>query len=134
VGRREIGAEYERQQLTNRVSSDSVFPTSPGRLTRRLRILRMPPASARRANEQYVESLARVLHYWGYPAVDTFGRTSMWEAMKTAGPGATLGLFPGALKNMMGYLDDYIAAQGGHAQQRHDLRVGLGGGSLERVR
>ena len=60
------------------------------------------------ANERYVEALARVVYYWGYPAVDTFGRTSMWEVMKTAGPGATLGLFPGSPKNRMGYLDDYM--------------------------
>src|SRR5690606_16952840 len=60
------------------------------------------------ANEKYVEALARVVYYWGYPAVDTFGRTRSWEVMKTAGPGATLGLFPGAPKNHMGYLDDYM--------------------------
>jgi hypothetical protein len=65
---------------------------------------------ARLANERYVESLARIVYYWGVPAVDTFGRTSTWEAMKTAGPGATLGLFPGAPKNRMGYLDDYMSA------------------------
>jgi len=63
---------------------------------------------ARLANERYIESLARVVYYWGYPAVDTFGRTDSWEIMKTAGPGATLGLFPGAPKNRMGYLDDYM--------------------------
>jgi hypothetical protein len=63
---------------------------------------------ARLANERYVESLARVVYYWGYPAVDAFGRTSAWEVMKSSGPGATLGLFPGAPKNMMGYLDDYM--------------------------
>lgn len=63
---------------------------------------------ARLANERYVESLARIVYYWGYPAVDGFGRTSAWEVMKNAGPGATLGLFPGAPKNMMGYLDDYM--------------------------
>ena len=65
---------------------------------------------ARLASERYVESLARIVYYWGYPAVDTFGRTSSWEVMKTAGPGATLGLFPGAPKNRMGYLDDYMPA------------------------
>ena len=63
---------------------------------------------AQLANERYVESLARIVYYWGYPAVDAFGRTSAWELMKTAGPGATMGLFPGAPKNMMGYLDDYM--------------------------
>lgn len=61
------------------------------------------------ANEAYVESLARIVYYWGYPAVDAFGRTSGWEVMKKSGPGATLGLFPGAPKNKMGYLDDYMS-------------------------
>ncbi len=60
------------------------------------------------ANERYVESLARIVYYWGYPAIDTLGRTSGWELMKKAGPGATMGLFPGAPKNQMGYLDDYM--------------------------
>ncbi|MEJ8848334.1 DUF1254 domain-containing protein [Variovorax rhizosphaerae] len=64
---------------------------------------------ARLANEKYVESLARIVYYWAYPAVDAFGRTSSWEVMKAAGPGATMGLFPGAPKNMMGYLDDHMS-------------------------
>ncbi|MBA4011092.1 MAG: hypothetical protein C0481_04425 [Phenylobacterium sp.] len=63
---------------------------------------------AKLANEAYVEALAKLVFYWGYPAVDTFGRTSSWEVMK-AGPGATFGLFPGAPKNAMGYLDDYMS-------------------------
>ena len=63
---------------------------------------------ARLANEQYVESLARIVYYWGYPAVDAYGRTSSWQLMKN-GPGATMGLFPGAPKNTMGYLDDYMS-------------------------
>ena len=61
---------------------------------------------AQLANQKYVESLARIVYYWGYPAVDTFGRTSGWQLMKE--PGATLGLFPGAPRNRMGYLDDYM--------------------------
>ncbi|MDM0109788.1 DUF1254 domain-containing protein [Variovorax sp. J22R24] len=61
---------------------------------------------AQLANAKYVESLARIVYYWGYPAVDTFGRTSSWQLMKE--PGATLGLFPGAPKNRMGYLADYL--------------------------
>ena len=61
---------------------------------------------AQLANAKYVESLARIVYYWGYPAVDTFGRTSSWQLMKA--PGATLGLFPGAPKNRMGYLADYM--------------------------
>ena len=66
---------------------------------------------ARLANENYVAALARIVYYWGYPAVDTFGRTSCWEAMKKSGPGAALGLFPGAPKNRTGYLADYMPAQ-----------------------
>jgi hypothetical protein len=61
---------------------------------------------ARLGYEKYVESLARIVYYWGMPAVDTMGRTSSWQLMKA--PGATLGLFPGAPKNTMGYLDDYM--------------------------
>ncbi|WP_082886243.1 DUF1254 domain-containing protein [Flavisolibacter tropicus] len=64
------------------------------------------PASL--ANESYVEALGHIIYYWGYPAVDAFGRTSGWELMKKSGPGATMGLFPGAPKNKMGYLDDYM--------------------------
>jgi hypothetical protein len=45
---------------------------------------------ARLANEEYVEALARVVYYWAYPAVDIFGRTSMWKTMKD-GPGMMLG-------------------------------------------
>jgi hypothetical protein len=63
---------------------------------------------AQLANEKYVESLARISYYWGYPAVDTFGRTNAWQLMNE--PGATMGLFPGAPKNRMGYLDDYMPA------------------------
>jgi len=83
--------------------------------------------SARLANERYVESLARILYYWGYPAVDAFGRTSAWEVMKQAGPGATLGLFPGAPKNMMGYLDDYMPpAQRKVVTPNNDTIYGVG--------
>lgn len=64
--------------------------------------------AARLANQAYVEALAKIVFYWGYPAVDTFGRTDAWEVMKD-GPGATMGLFPGAPKNHMAYLDDYMS-------------------------
>lgn len=64
--------------------------------------------AAKLANEAYVEALAKIVFYWGYPAVDTFGRTDSWEVMKD-GPGVTMGLFPGAPKNRMGYLDDYMS-------------------------
>lgn len=62
------------------------------------------------ASEAYIEALAHVVYYWGYPAVNVSGRTTGWVTMKDAGPGATLGLFPGAPKNTMGYLDDYMPA------------------------
>jgi hypothetical protein len=82
---------------------------------------------ARLANERYVESLARIVYYWGYPAVDALGRTSGWEVMKQAGPGATLGLFPGAPKNMMGYLDDYMPpAQRKIVTPNNDTIYGVG--------
>jgi hypothetical protein len=63
---------------------------------------------ARLANERYVEALARIVYYWGYPAVDANGRTNMWEIMKK-GPGAMLGILPGAPMNTTSYLADYIS-------------------------
>ncbi|WP_373875953.1 DUF1254 domain-containing protein [Methylobacterium soli] len=60
------------------------------------------------ANEDYVEALARVVYYWGYPAVDGFGRTNMWEIMKEK-PGTMLGLLPGAPMNTTGCLADYMS-------------------------
>ena len=82
---------------------------------------------ARLANEAYVEALGRIVYYWGYPAVDAFGRTSAWEVMKKSGPGATLGLFPGAPKNKMGYLDDYMPpAQRKVVTPNNDTIYGVG--------
>ena len=60
------------------------------------------------ANEAYVEALARIVYYWGYPAVDIFGRTSMWETMKD-GPGMMLGTAPGAPVNTSSCLTDYLS-------------------------
>jgi hypothetical protein len=37
---------------------------------------------AQLADEDYVEALARVVYYWGYPAVDLMSRTSQWQLMK----------------------------------------------------
>jgi hypothetical protein len=62
---------------------------------------------AQLANEQYVEALARIVYYWGYPAVDAFGRTNMWETAKD-GPGAMLGQLPGAPVNTSACLADYM--------------------------
>ena len=90
------------------------------RLTRRYHTRRAPShprtatsarsagVPAQLANEEYVEALARVVYYWGYPAVDGFGRTNMWEIMKD-GPGTMLGLLPGAPMNTTGCLADYMS-------------------------
>ena len=40
-----------------------------------------------------MEALARIVYYWGYPAVDVMVRTSQWEVMKE-GPGTMAGIFP----------------------------------------
>jgi hypothetical protein len=62
---------------------------------------------ARLANEAYVEALARIVYYWAYPAVDIFGRTSMWETMKD-GPGMLLGTAPGGPVNTSSCIADYL--------------------------
>ena len=51
-------------------------------------------SAAQLANEEYVKALARIVYYWGYPAIDVMTRTSQWELMKD-GPGAVVGVFPG---------------------------------------
>ena len=95
------------------------FSRSPRKIIRRRPIRRahsiprMPdlPRSAgmpaQLANEAYVEALARVVYYWAYPAVDSFGRTNMWEIMKD-GPGMMLGIAPGGPVNKTGCLADYL--------------------------
>ena len=62
---------------------------------------------AQLANEDYVQALARIVYYWGYPAVDVMTRTGQWETMKQ-GPGVLLGLFPGGPVNTSGCLSDYM--------------------------
>jgi hypothetical protein len=80
---------------------------------------------AQLANEKYVEALARIVYYWGLPAIDTMGRTSSWQLMKA--PGATMGLFPGAPKNTMGYLDDHMPpAQRKVVTPNNDTIYGVG--------
>lgn len=59
-------------------------------------------------SESYVEALARVVYYWGYP-VDTFGRTNMWQIMKDTA-GTMLGILPTGSKNHTGALSDYMSA------------------------
>jgi hypothetical protein len=63
---------------------------------------------AQLANEEYIEALARLVYYWGYPAVDVMTRTSQWETMRQ-GPGAVLGVFPGGPVNTGGCLSDYMS-------------------------
>jgi hypothetical protein len=63
---------------------------------------------AQLADEEYVEALARIIYYWGYPAVDVMSRTSQWELMKQ-GPGAVVGIFPGGPVNTSGCLSDYMS-------------------------
>ena len=60
------------------------------------------------ANEEYVEALARLVYYWGYPAIDVMTRTGQWETLKQ-GPGTVLGIFPGGPVNTGGCLSDYMA-------------------------
>ena len=60
------------------------------------------------ANQEYIEALARLVYYWGYPSVDVITRTSQWETMKQ-GPGTVLGIFPGGSVNTGGCLSDYMA-------------------------
>jgi hypothetical protein len=62
---------------------------------------------ARLANEAYVEALARIVYYWGYAAVDQFGRHGMWEMLKS-GPGLMFGILPGAPMNTTGCIADYL--------------------------
>src|SRR5271170_2149183 len=64
--------------------------------------------AAQLASESYVEALARVVYYWAYPGVDTFGRTNMWEIMKGQ-RGTMLGILPGGPKNHTGGLADYMS-------------------------
>src|SRR5262249_43934059 len=61
---------------------------------------------AQLANEDYVTALARVVYYWGYPAVDVMTRTNQWQLLKA--PGALLGLLPGGPVNTGGCLSDYM--------------------------
>lgn len=64
--------------------------------------------AAQVASEAYIESLARVVFYWAYPGVDTFGRTNMWEMMDGQ-RGSMLGILPAAPKNYTGGLGDYMS-------------------------
>jgi hypothetical protein len=63
---------------------------------------------AQLANDEYVEALARIVYYWGYPAIDVMTRTSQWELMKEV-PGAVVGVFRGGPVNTSGCLSDYMS-------------------------
>ncbi|MEJ3403935.1 DUF1254 domain-containing protein [Rathayibacter sp. YIM 133350] len=60
-------------------------------------------------SEEFVSALARVSFYWGYPAVDTFGRTNMWQIMDGK-RGSMLGILPAGQKNHTGGLGDYMSS------------------------
>lgn len=60
------------------------------------------------ASEAFVEALGRVVFYWGYPAVDAFGRTNMWAIM-AGRRGTMLGILPAGPKNHTGGLADYMS-------------------------
>jgi hypothetical protein len=64
---------------------------------------------AQLADEAYVEALARLVYYWGYPAIDVTSRTSMWEIMEV-GPGLMFGIGPGAPRNASACLAGYLPA------------------------
>jgi hypothetical protein len=34
---------------------------------------------AQLANSEYIEALARLVYYWGYPAIDVMARTGQWR-------------------------------------------------------
>jgi hypothetical protein len=63
--------------------------------------------AAQVGSEAYVEALARVVFYWAYPGVDTFGRTNMWQIMGGQ-RGSMLGILPGGAKNHTGGMRDYM--------------------------
>jgi hypothetical protein len=50
---------------------------------------------------------SEIVYYWAYPAVDIFGRTSMWETIKD-GPGMMLGTAPGGPVKTSNCLADYL--------------------------
>lgn len=73
-----------------------------------------------------MEALARIVYYWGYPAVDTFGRTTVWDLMEGKA-GLQLGLLPGAPKNHTGALADYMSpAQRWVVSPNNDTIYGAG--------
>jgi len=61
------------------------------------------------ASQSYVEALARVVYYWGYPGVESFGRTNMWQMMDDEA-GTVLGILPAGPKNHTGGLSDYMSS------------------------
>lgn len=62
---------------------------------------------AQLANEDYVKSLAEIVYYWAYPAIDVLNRTGMWDMMKD-GPGLMFGIGPGSPVNESGCIAGYL--------------------------
>src|SRR5215510_16581470 len=68
---------------------------------------------AQLANERYVEALARIVYYWAYPAVDTYGRTN--------------GFLPGVPMSNTSYLADHMSpAQRWVVSANNDTFYGAG--------
>jgi hypothetical protein len=65
--------------------------------------------AAQVGSESYVEALAREVFYWGYPGVDTFGRTNMWQIMDGRRGSKALRHAP---RTLTGSLRDQIARRG----------------------
>jgi hypothetical protein len=70
--------------------------------------LRVRLGRIRNRGSYYKGFFAEVRSAAGYPAVDAFARTTMWEIAKS-GPGAMFGLLPGAPMNTTACLADYMS-------------------------
>jgi hypothetical protein len=82
------------------------------------------PAQA--GSDDFIEALARVVFYWAYPGVDTYGRTNVWQIMEGE-RGTMLGILPGGPKNHTGGLGDYMSpAQRWVVTPNYDTIYGAG--------
>jgi hypothetical protein len=82
------------------------------------------PAQA--GSDDFIEALARVVFYWAYPGVDTYGRTNVWQIMEGE-RGTLLGILPGGPKNYTGGLGDYMSpAQRWVVTPNYDTIYGAG--------
>jgi hypothetical protein len=89
--------------LTAERAAQSSLPANPD-------LARSAGVGAQVGSEAYVEALVRVVFYWAYPGVDTFGRTNMWQIM-AGRRGSMLGIMPAGPKI--------------HPQHRHHYGAGL---------